>query len=97
LTDSDPFDVCCIRGALTGNGSGRSARFAGVAEEDGAFARWERAEIGVGGFQDSVPSVRLEDDARVEIGAVVNERRAVAANSCAGPSPHGASPFAAAS
>jgi hypothetical protein len=94
---ADSVDALRVGGALTGNGSGRSARFAGVAEEDGAFARWERAEIGVGGFQDSVPAVRLEDDARVEIGAVVNERRAVAANSCMGTSPHGALPFAAAS
>src|SRR5262249_38960030 len=49
--------------------------------------RQERPQNGAGSFQDGMPAVRLEHDARVEIAAVVDERWAVAAKSCARASP----------
>ena len=51
-----------------------------------ARSRRERPQNGAGSFQDGMPAVRLEHDARVEIAPVVDECRAVAAKSRAGAS-----------
>lgn len=89
LVMADSVDALRVGGALAYNGSGRSAGFASVAEEDRPFARPERAQNGAGGFQDGVPAVRPEHDVRVQIAAIVDERRTVAAHMCVGASPHG--------